>query len=133
MAIVLHMIADALAATRAAPAAIIRGAADGYVVAPPNPAGPLSPTASIALSEQRARELQTRGADMEWDQAVAYALTQTAQALNELQREPQPSHERAAGGAVTPHRISRAGTARLARGCRALGDRGASPLIESPR
>ena len=133
MAIVLHMIADALAATRAAPAAIIRGAADGYVVAPPNPAGPLSPTASIALSEQRARELRTRGADMEWDQAVAYALTQTAQALNELQREPQPSRERAAGGAVTPHRISRAGTARLARGCRALGDRGASPLIESPR
>jgi hypothetical protein len=37
-----------------------------------------------ALGEERAQELRARGADMDWDQAVAYALTQTTQALNEL-------------------------------------------------
>jgi len=104
---VLHMIAGALAATRAAPAAIIHGAADAYAVAPPNPAGRISKHLSVALGDERARELLTRGADMDWDQAVAYTLTQTTQALNELQPKPQPSHERAAGDAVTPHRSSR--------------------------
>jgi predicted ATPase/class 3 adenylate cyclase len=114
MAIVLHMIADALAETRADPAAIIHGAADSYVVAPPNPAGPLSPTASTA-GEQHAQELRTRGADMDWDQTAAYTLTQTAEALSELQREPQPGQGRTAGDAATPHRSSRAGAARFAR------------------
>jgi hypothetical protein len=36
------------------------------------------------LGEERARELRARGADMDWDQAVAYTLTQTTQALDEL-------------------------------------------------
>jgi hypothetical protein len=43
-----------------------------------------------ALSEERARELRARGVDMDWDQAVAHTLTQTTQALNELQIETQP-------------------------------------------
>jgi predicted ATPase/class 3 adenylate cyclase len=119
MAIVLHMIADALAETRAASAAIIHGAADAYAVAPPNPAGPISQHLSATLGDERARELRTRGADMDWDQTVTYTLTQTAQALNELQPEPQPSHQRTAGDAVTPHRSSRAGAARSARTARA--------------
>jgi predicted ATPase len=85
MAVILHMIANALAETRPAAAAIIHGAADAYTVAAPNPAGPISPAASAALDEERARELRAHGADMDWDQAVVYALTQTTQALDELQ------------------------------------------------
>jgi hypothetical protein len=96
MAIVLHMIADALAETRPVPAAIIHGAADAYAVAPPNPAGPLSPTAPTALGEQSAQELRAHGADMDWDQAVAYTLNQITEALVERRPEPQPSRERAA-------------------------------------
>ena len=42
------------------------------------------------MGEDRARELRTRGADMDWDQAIAYTLTQTTQALNELQSGTQP-------------------------------------------
>jgi predicted ATPase/class 3 adenylate cyclase len=103
MAIVLHVVADALAETRPGPAAIIHGAADAYVVAPPNPAGPLSPAARATLSAERAQELRVRGADMDWDQAVAYTLTQTTEALSELQSGPAPSHGRAAD-VVTPHR-----------------------------
>jgi len=41
---------------------------------------------TAALDEERARELRARGADMGWDQALAYALTQTSQALT----EPEP-------------------------------------------
>ena len=114
MAIVLHMIADALAGTRPAPAAIIHGAADAYAVAPPNPAGPISQHLSAALGDERARDLRTRGASMDWDQAVVYTLTQTTQALDELQREPQPSRERPAGNTGTPQRRSRAAAARSA-------------------
>jgi hypothetical protein len=36
------------------------------------------------------RELRARGADMDWDQAVAYTLTQATQALNELESASQP-------------------------------------------
>jgi biotin operon repressor len=43
-----------------------------------------------ALGEEHVRELRARGADMDWDQAVAYTLAQTTQALNELQSKPQP-------------------------------------------
>ena len=124
MAVVLHMIADALAGTRAAPAAIIHGAADAFAVAPPNPAGPLSGDLSVALGDEHAQELRTRGASMDWDQAVAYALTQTAQALDELQREP--GHERAAGDLATPHRSSRAPAARPAWAGRTRWVRGGS-------
>ena len=89
LAIILHVVADALAETRPAPAAIIHGAADAYAVAPPNPAGPISPGAQAALDEQRARELRAHGMDMSWDQAVAYALTQATQVLDLLQPEPE--------------------------------------------
>jgi hypothetical protein len=43
-----------------------------------------------ALGEERVRELRARGADMDWDQAVAYTLAQTTQALNELKSGTQP-------------------------------------------
>jgi predicted ATPase/class 3 adenylate cyclase len=88
MAIVLRMIADALAVTRPAPAAIIHGAAEAYVVALPNPAGPLSLQVP-ALDEEGAQELRARGAAMDWDQAVAYALAQATQALDEPEPEAQ--------------------------------------------
>ena len=42
-----------------------------------------------ALGEERAQELRARGADMDWDQAIAYTLAQTAQALDELQSSAQ--------------------------------------------
>jgi hypothetical protein len=42
-----------------------------------------------ALGEEGARELRARGADMDWDQAIAYTLTQITQALNEPQSETQ--------------------------------------------
>jgi hypothetical protein len=46
--------------------------------------------ARIALGDERVRELRARGADMDWDQAVAYTLTQATQALNDLGSETQP-------------------------------------------
>jgi hypothetical protein len=49
---------------------------------------------TAALGEERPRELRARGAEMDWEQAVAYTLTQTNQALNEL--NPKRSHERVA-------------------------------------
>jgi hypothetical protein len=42
------------------------------------------------LWARSARELRARGADMDWDQAVTYTLTQTTQALIELQSGTQP-------------------------------------------
>jgi hypothetical protein len=42
---------------------------------------------TAALGEERARELRVRGAGMDWDQALAYTLTQTTRALNELRSE----------------------------------------------
>jgi hypothetical protein len=44
----------------------------------------ISSTVMAALGEERARELRARGADMDWDQTLAYTLTQTSQALSEL-------------------------------------------------
>ena len=38
----------------------------------------------------RARELRARGADTDWDEAVAYTLTQTTQALDETPSEGRP-------------------------------------------
>jgi hypothetical protein len=43
----------------------------------------------IALDDERVRELRARGADMDWDQAVAYTITQVTQALNDLGSERQ--------------------------------------------
>src|SRR5262249_39332521 len=75
--------------TRPAAAAIIHGAAGAYAVAPPNPAAP-RPAVPAAVDQERARELRARGADMDWDQAIAYTLTQTTQALGELESQTQP-------------------------------------------
>ena len=86
---VLHPIAGALAATQPEAAAMIQGAAEAYVAVPPNFA-PFSLIVTETLGEERARELRARGADMDWDQTVAYTLTQTTQALNELQSGTQP-------------------------------------------
>jgi predicted ATPase/DNA-binding SARP family transcriptional activator/DNA-binding CsgD family transcriptional regulator len=86
MGIILHMIADALSETQPDAAAIIHGAADAYAVAPPNPAGPSSP----AVTTSPDQELRARGASMDWSQVIAYTLTQTTRALNELQSATQP-------------------------------------------
>jgi predicted ATPase/class 3 adenylate cyclase len=85
----LHVIAGALVATQPEAAAIIQGAAEAYMVESPNFAR-LILIVTEALGEERARELRARGADMDWDQAVAYTLAQTTQALNELQSGTQP-------------------------------------------
>jgi hypothetical protein len=50
----------------------------------------ITSTVAAALGEERTRALRARGADMDWDQAVAYTLTQATQALNELQPATQP-------------------------------------------
>ena len=47
----------------------------------------ISSSVTAALGEERAGELRTRGADMDWDQALAYTLTQTTQALSELRSQ----------------------------------------------
>ena len=90
MGFVLHTIAGALAATQPEAAAMIQGAAEAYVAESPIFARPFSLIVTEALGEERARELRARGAEMDWDQAVAYTLTQTTQALNELQSGTQP-------------------------------------------
>jgi hypothetical protein len=87
--LVLHLIAGALVTTRPEAAAIIQGAAEAYVVPPPMFAQ-LSSTITAALGDERARQLRARGADMDWDQALAYTLTQTTQALSELESATQP-------------------------------------------
>ena len=86
----LDIIAGALAATQPEAAAMIQGAAEAYVVESSTIARLFSLIVTEALGEERARELRARGADMDWDQAVAYALAQTAQALDELQSQTQP-------------------------------------------
>jgi predicted ATPase len=90
MGIVLPMIAGTLAATRPDAAAIIQGAAETYVAGPPIFTQLINSIVTAALGKERARQLRGRGADMDWDQAVAYTLTQTTQALNELEPETQP-------------------------------------------
>ncbi len=90
MSNVINIIAGTLAAAQPEAAAIIQGAAKAYMVEPPNFDRPVSLIVTEALGEERARELRARGADMDWDQAIAYTLTQTTQALNEPQPEPQP-------------------------------------------
>ena len=87
---ILHLIAGALAAARPAAAAVIQGAADAHVATTARLAQSISSAASAALGDERARELRARGADMDWDQAIAYALTQTTQALDEPEPETQP-------------------------------------------
>jgi len=80
---VLYMIAGALAATRPDAAAIIQGAAATYMAESPLFTQLVSSAVTEALGEERARELRARGADMDWDQALVYALAQATQALSE--------------------------------------------------
>jgi hypothetical protein len=87
MGIALPLIAATLAATRPEAAAIIEGAAETYMAESPAAGQLVSSVVTAALGEERARELRARGADMDWDQALAYTLTQATQALNELQAE----------------------------------------------
>jgi predicted ATPase/class 3 adenylate cyclase len=79
----LYMIAGALAATQPDAAAIIQGAAATCIPEPPMFAQLVSSAVTEALGEERARELRARGADMRWDQALAYTLAQAARALSE--------------------------------------------------
>ena len=90
MGIILHIIAGTLVSTRPDAAAIIQGAAEPYVIQPQLTAQLINSTTTEALGEERARELSARGADMDWDQAIAYTLTQTTQALSELESQTQP-------------------------------------------
>jgi predicted ATPase/DNA-binding XRE family transcriptional regulator len=90
MGLVLSILAGALAATRPDAAAIIQGAAQAYVVESSRTYQVINSIVTAALGEERARELRARGAGMDWEQAVAYTLTQTNQALNELESEAQP-------------------------------------------
>jgi predicted ATPase/class 3 adenylate cyclase len=90
MGFVLHVIARTLATTQPEAAAIIQGAAEAYVAESPTIAPLISLIVIEALGEEPAQELRARGANMDWDQAVAYTVTQTTQALNELQSGTQP-------------------------------------------
>ena len=81
--VALYAIAGALAATQADAAAIIQGAAETYIAQPPVLAQLINPAVTAALGEERAQQTRARGADMDWDQALAYTLTQTTQALRE--------------------------------------------------
>jgi hypothetical protein len=69
---------------------MIQGAAEAYVADSPTIARLFSLIVTEALGEDRARELRARGADMDWDQAVAYTPAQITQALNELKSGTQP-------------------------------------------
>jgi predicted ATPase/class 3 adenylate cyclase len=90
MAFLLDTIAGALAATQPEAAAIIQGAARTYGAESPNYVRPISLIVTENLGEERAREFRARGAEMDWDQTVAYTLAKTTQALDELQSGTQP-------------------------------------------
>jgi predicted ATPase/class 3 adenylate cyclase len=88
---ILHMIAITLAATQPDAAAIIQGAAEAHASGPAESTSEIiNSIATEALGEERALELRARGAGMDWDQTLAYTLTQTTQALNELQSGTRP-------------------------------------------
>ena len=90
MRMVLYFIAGALATSRPDAAAIIQGAVETYMTESPVIAPLISSTVTKTLGDERVRELRGRGADMDWDQALAYTLTQASQALGELQSETRP-------------------------------------------
>ena len=89
MGLVLHMIAGMLATTRPDAATIIQAAAQAHAVGSAERIAELSSHLAATLGVERARELRARGADMDWDQTIAYALTQTTQALSELEPQTQ--------------------------------------------
>jgi hypothetical protein len=90
---VLRVRAGALAATQPESAAMIQGAAEAYVAESSNFARLISLIVTDALGEEHTRELRTRGADMDWDQAVAYTLKQTHKPSTSS--NPSPSNKRA--------------------------------------
>ena len=51
---------------------------------------PSSPVGLAGPDQEHARELRARGAGMDWDQVIAYTLTQTTQALSEIESQTQP-------------------------------------------
>jgi hypothetical protein len=87
--LVLQTIAGTLAATQPDAAAIILGAAEVYPVAPSHPPQLVSASVTAALGEEHNRDLLARC--MDWDQAIAYTLAQTTQALKNS--NPEPGHE----------------------------------------
>jgi len=89
LSFVLYIIAGALAAAQPDAAAIILGAAETYMAESPKTAQLISLIVTEALGEERTRELRARGAGMDWDQAVAYTLTQITQTLSNLQSATQ--------------------------------------------
>ena len=86
----LYIIAGALVTTRPEAAAIIQGAAEAYVGDSATLVQPISSTVTETLGDERAQDLRARGADMSWDQTLAYALTQTTYALSELKSDTEP-------------------------------------------
>ena len=90
MGLLLHMISGVLAATRPDAAAIIQGAAQAHAVGSAGRIVQLRSQLAATLGEERARELRARGADMDWHQAIAYALAQITQALSELEPQTRP-------------------------------------------
>jgi hypothetical protein len=87
MGITLHMIAGALAAIQPDAAGIILGAAEAHVIESASTAQLITSAVAAAVGEERAQELHARGAGMDWDQAVAYTLSQATQALTETQSQ----------------------------------------------
>jgi len=87
MGVVLYIIAGALATTRPDTAAIILGVAETFVGGSVRTAQLIGSIVTETLGEERTRELRASGANMDWDQALAYTLTQT---LNEPGPEAQP-------------------------------------------
>jgi len=77
MGVVLYIIAGAPATTRPETAAIILGVAETFVGGSVRTAQLISSIVTDTLGEERTRELRARGADMDWDQGLAYTLTQT--------------------------------------------------------
>jgi predicted ATPase len=90
LGITFHMIAGTLAATQPETAAIILGAAQAHLrIESARNVQLITSAVAAALGEERAREQRARGANMDWDQAVAYTLTQTTQALKESLAESE--------------------------------------------
>ena len=90
MGFILYQIAYVLAATWPEAAAIILGAAEAHASAPEGIVQLIGSALTAALGDEHVRELRARGADMDWDQTLAYTLTQTSQALSELQSQTTP-------------------------------------------
>jgi predicted ATPase/class 3 adenylate cyclase len=85
MGITLQKIAGALAASKPDAAAIVLGAAEAYVIESSKVVLRVRAAVETALTEEDYAALHARGARMEWDAAVDFALAQATQALVELE------------------------------------------------